>query len=86
MPNVRVISNIDWDPSCIILVFPHLCERLLVLPVLEGVDEGVEDGGGPGEDGGEDVQEGVADVVVGHVHYHQGQEADLGGNQRKTRF
>ena len=56
----------------------YLCECLLVLAVLEGVDEGVDDGRHPGQDGGDGVQQREPHlVVVGHVHHHQRQEADL---------
>ena len=67
-----------FSPPHYSVICKHLGEGLLVLAVLEGVDEGVDDGRHPREDGGDRVEQGEPHlVVVGHVHQHQRQEADL---------
>ena len=55
----------------------HLCKRLLILLVLEGVYERIDDRWRPSQDRRQDVEEGVSDIVVDNVHQHQREEADL---------
>ena len=55
----------------------YLCKRLLVLFVLEGVDERVDDRRCPSQHGCQDVEEGEGNIIINHIHQHQGQEANL---------
>ena len=44
------LANADAYATAPLLCANHLCEGLLVLTVLEGIDKGVDDRRGPGED------------------------------------